>query len=41
VISILVSRIETLFFGKQINEGRGLEPLSPEEQDALGKAMGR
>ena len=41
VISILVSRIETLFFGKQISEGRGLEPLSPEEQDALGKAMGR
>ncbi len=41
VISLLVSRVETLFFGKEIHEGRGAEPLSPEEEDALGRAMGR
>jgi hypothetical protein len=41
VISLLVSRVETLFFGKEIHEGTGVEPLSPEEEDALGRAMGR
>ena len=41
VISLLVSRVETLFFGKEIHEGTGVEPLSPGEEDALGRAMGR
>ena len=41
IISLLVSRSETLFFSKQIDDGRGVEPLSPEEEDALARAMGR
>lgn len=35
VISLLVGRAETLFYVKQIREGKGSEPLSPEEEEAI------
>ncbi len=41
VLSILVSREETLFFTKEIRAGVGSEELSPEEASAVGSAMGR
>lgn len=41
VLSILVSREETLFFTKEIRSGTGSEQLSPEEDSAVGRAMGR
>jgi hypothetical protein len=41
VISVLVGRSEMLFYTKQIKGGRGTEQLSPEEQSAIDKAMGR
>ena len=41
VLSLLVGRDETRFFTKMVEEGRGLEPLSPEEEDAIDRALGR
>lgn len=41
VLTILVSREETLFFSKEIREGVGREPLSPEEERAVAHAMGQ
>jgi len=41
VISILVSREETLFFTKEIRGGVGSEQLSPEEAEAVARAVGR
>ncbi len=41
VLSILVSREETLFFTKEIRDGVGSEMLSPEEDRAVANAMGR
>jgi hypothetical protein len=41
VLSILVSREETLFFTKEIRGGVGSEPLSPEEDEVVTRAMGR
>ena len=41
VLSILVSREETLFVTKEIRDGVGSEQLSPEEDSAVGRAMGR
>jgi hypothetical protein len=41
VLSILVGRSEMLFYTKQIERGKGVEQLSPEEQSAIAKAMGR
>ncbi len=41
VISILVSREETLFFTKEIRAGAGAEQLSPEEEEAVAHAIGR
>jgi hypothetical protein len=41
VLSILVSREEMLFFTKEIRAGVGSEMLSPEEDRAVTKAMGR
>lgn len=35
VISLLVGRGETMFYVKQIREGKGTEPLSPEEEEAI------
>ncbi|MBA2337431.1 MAG: DUF4446 family protein [Acidimicrobiia bacterium] len=41
VISVLVGRNETLFFAKQVVSSRGAEELSPEEQQAVEKALAR
>lgn len=41
VISLLVGRNETLFYTKQVRKRVGMEPLSPEEEDAIGAAMRR
>jgi hypothetical protein len=41
VLSVLVSREETLFFTKEIRAGVGSEMLSPEEDRAVSNAMGR
>ena len=41
VLSILVSREETLFFSKEIRGGVANEILSPEEDSAVARAMGR
>lgn len=41
VISILVSRDDTVFFTKQVSGGHGLEALSPEEAVAVDRALGR
>jgi hypothetical protein len=41
VLSILVGRDETRFFTKQVSGGAGAEPLSPEEESAVARAMGR
>ncbi len=39
VISLLVGRDETRFFTKQVRARNGSEPLSPEEEAAIGQAM--
>ena len=41
VLSVLVSREETLFFTKEIRAGVGSEMLSPEEVRAVANAVGR
>ncbi|MEN8234050.1 MAG: DUF4446 family protein [Actinomycetota bacterium] len=41
VLSVLISREETLFFTKEIKGGVGSEMLSPEEERAVAHAMGR
>jgi len=41
VISVLVGRTETLFFAKQVVRSQGVEELSPEEQQAVEKAMAK
>ena len=41
VISLLVGRNETLFYTKQIHRTRGAEELSPEEAEAVARAMRR
>ena len=41
VITILASREETLFFTKEVRVGVGVEELSPEEQGAVDRAVGR
>jgi len=41
VISLLVGRTETLFFTKQVRGMKGVEALSPEEEEAVAKAVGR
>jgi hypothetical protein len=41
VITILASREETLFFTKEVRSGVGVEELSPEEQGAVDRAIGR
>lgn len=41
VLSVLVGRSETLFFSKQVRGSRGAEELSPEEQEAVDRAMRR
>lgn len=41
VLTIMVSRDETLFFSKEVTGGRSREPLSPEEQQAVTDALDR
>jgi hypothetical protein len=38
VLTIMVSRNESVFFTKMIRGGRGMEQLSPEEQQAVDRA---
>jgi len=40
VLSILVSREETMFFTKEVRAGAGSEQLAPEEQAAVDRALG-
>ncbi len=41
VISLLTSRVDTVFFAKEVRGGKGVEELSPEEQAAVDRALGR
>lgn len=41
VITLLVGPRQTLFFTKMIRGGEGLEPLAPEEQTAVNRALGK
>lgn len=41
VVSLLASREETMFFTKEVRNGNGVQELSPEEQAAVDRAMGR
>jgi len=41
VITLLVSRDDTVFFTKQVSGGNGTERLSPEEVAAVDRALGR
>lgn len=40
VITMLVARGETRFFVKQVRGAQGAEPLAPEEQRSIERAMG-
>lgn len=40
VITLLHGREDSMFFTKMIRAGRGVEPLSPEEQTAVERAVG-
>jgi hypothetical protein len=40
VISLLRAREETVFYVKEVNGGKGVEELSPEETAAVNRAMG-
>ena len=39
VLTILVGRNDNVFYTKMVRGGRGLEQLSPEEQEAIARAM--
>ncbi len=39
VITLLVGPRQTLIFTKMVQEGKGVEPLSPEEQTAVDRAL--
>lgn len=41
VITLLHGPRQTLFFTKMVADGEGVEPLSPEEQAAVDRALGR
>jgi hypothetical protein len=41
VLTIMVSRDETMFFSKEISGGSSEEPLSPEEGEAVATALDR
>lgn len=41
VISVFVGRAENRFYTKLVRQGRGVEPLSPEEEAAIRQALGR
>jgi hypothetical protein len=40
VITLLVGPRQTLFFTKMVRGGKGVEPLSPEEQTSVDRARG-
>lgn len=40
VLSLLVGRDDTLWFTKEIRHGKGTQELSPEEQEAVRRAIG-
>jgi hypothetical protein len=40
VLTLLTRRSESLFYTKMVRAGRGMEALSPEEQQAISRAMG-
>jgi len=40
VITLLHGPRQTLFFTKMVRDGTGIEPLSPEEQAAVDRALG-
>ena len=40
IITLLVGPRQTLFFTKMVRDGEGVEPLSPEEQTAVDRALG-
>ncbi len=41
VFTLLTGRSESVFFTKMVRRGRGAEVLSPEEQTAVDRALGR
>lgn len=41
VVTLLKARDETVFYAKEINDGKGVEELSPEESAAVNRALGR
>ncbi len=41
VFTLLTGRSESVFFTKMVRRGRGAEALSPEEQTAVDRALGR
>lgn len=41
VISLLTYRDDTVFYTKEVAAGRGVQELSPEEQRAVDRALGR
>jgi hypothetical protein len=41
VVTLLKARDETVFYAKQIADGKGVEELSPEELAAVNRALGR
>lgn len=40
VLTLLTRRSESLFYTKMVRAGRGTEPLSPEEQEVVSRALG-
>jgi hypothetical protein len=40
VVTLLVSRQETRWFTKEVERGRGVEELAPEEAEAVRRALG-
>jgi hypothetical protein len=41
VITLMKGRAEAIFYTKMVRGGRGAEPLSPEENQAIRRALGR
>jgi hypothetical protein len=41
VITLLKARDETVFYAKEVNGGKGVEELSPEEAAAVSRALGQ
>ena len=39
VLTLLTRRSESLFYTKMVRAGRGTEPLSPEEQEVVNRAL--